>query len=229
MNGKVGLNSCIVVLLLLMTVSALGTNSNCSYCRNCPTPRYIAVFINGVSPVNTSCYDGDYCAITSGSINGIYILNQDPLNPCKWCNVFQKGFSNRIPGFPGGASNPPDTASGLRICVIRGRYSSDTSYVFAETASGNEFGYALYFCSPDTPVSWGCVNSNGATNGNVDCYCSGWYYIPPWSAGIGGSVEIREMFSAPPTYNLTLFAEFADFEPSFEDLGGFFEEWLEEI
>ncbi len=184
--------------LILLCFSCYAVDPNCGQCADCEpakTPRYIRVTLSNITPFNGDCDNSGECSITSSSINGIYILEwiepNDGYPWCRWCYTDSDPniISTRSPGYFGGS----DIATGLRICVIKGRYGNDTILISADNMDGSEIGYALYFIAPEASIESGCVANQEIINAISDCYCSSWMYIPPWTAGLGGTATVKEL------------------------------------
>lgn len=225
---------CVITLLLCAASCCYAADPNCDPCN---LPQYIRVILTGVIPVNANCGD---CKITSEDINGSYILNYiepDSDYPWhRWCyNIFSLDIitTTRIPGFSG----PYDRANGLRVCVTKDRYSSNTLWVEAVPTCVSQYGYAVYFSARKAPIDSGCVaNNSGIVNEQNRCYCAVWYYIAPWSAGLGGTAVIEELPANFLVYNefanewLTTGHSIYDFDGDddvdFDDLAIFADMWL---
>ncbi len=182
--------------LILLCHCCQAVDPNCVQCADCDpakTPRYIRVTLSDIVSFSGDCWNWGDCSITSSSINGTYILEliEDVNFPwCRWCYTDSDPniISTRSPGYFG-----DDIATGLSICVTKNRYSPDTMLIIADSTGGTELGAAVYFVAPEALIESGCVANQGIANAISDCYCSVWRYMPPWTAGLGGTAVIKEL------------------------------------
>ncbi len=182
--------------LILLCCSCLAVDPDCADCADCDpakTPRYIRVTLRDIVSFSGDCWDWGECSITSFSINGTYILelreSDEDFSRCEW--VYIDSDPNIISARTLDGGTHTDIATGLKICVIRDRYSYNTMNIYA--CSVEESGFAYYFSVAEAPIESSCVVNQEITNAISDCYCSVWMDIPPWSAGIGGTAKIEEL------------------------------------
>ncbi len=219
----------IFILIFYGAVASAYTDPNCGLCEY--TPKYIQVTFSNIALFNGYCgIDGEcYIATTTdpnNPINRAYILEwvePNEIDPwCKWryADPDPNIISARRPGY----ISDCDSATGLEIRVY---YHDNNLYVMADNLGGSQFGYAIYFDAVGS-VQSGCVANLGIANTISTCSCSVEWYVPPWTAGLVGTVEIREL-----PKNFVDFAQFAndwlDGNADFKDLRDFLTEWLKPL
>jgi hypothetical protein len=169
-------------------------DTNCEHCEG-STPKYLQVTLSDIKLYSGRCETAGCgrCDIVTTAdpknpINGTYILEWDANYPCQWSYADSCGPTSvryRDTGYV-------DVASGLTINVIRGYYDDESVSISAYSKDGYMSGLASYFWAV-IPADSGCAKVVSAPNILQICCCSPWMDLPPWNAGLSGTVAIREL------------------------------------
>lgn len=195
---------CMIALLFICNV-------NCYAIPCAKIPKHIEITFNGVVSVNGNC---GWCNInTFLSINKIYILELTAnSNPPTWSLPLCPEIQYDVISIRDGIA-----AIGFQIIVQRNPDNTILVYVASQDDS------AVFFSKTKTFVTSDCVNVNSVENDQRGCYCSAWYDIPPWSAGINGTAHIRQ------------YTDFTDFvilannwliNPNYNELKNLADNWI---
>jgi len=200
---------------LVLAVTILTITNMPIFGYDCNDPlimrQYIMIILKNIAPVG-GCNDGyNICSISSRPVNGTYYLRRvEPAAsdyPEKWylaSSDTSNSLSIRSPGFLG--NNYCDIGAGLSILVIRERISKNTMAIFVSSRDNSEYGGANYFTAYEAPIESGCFDVNNVANQNTGCSCSQDWYLPPWTAGVGGTATVEELPFQDPLAMMHLFS-----------------------